>query len=284
MSYFKDRKVTLVDGPAVRTITQEKGCPQGSVLGPVLWNVVFGELLEMLGQCEGVNPVAYADDLTMVVGGQTLSQIEHRAQRAMKIVYEWCAASKMKLSQEKTCALVGKGSFRDGTPEIWSDTGIPIPFVTATKYLGISVDRGMKFHTHCQVTADKAKNAFHAYRAIARANWGIQSKQMALLYKAIFVPRIAYGAGAWAKYATRIDLAKLVTAQRAALTTVTRAYRTISTPALLVAAGEAPIEHALQKEYLRYAIRTNQAVEIGGTIFDPTATEAAELVNELGDA
>ena len=281
--YLRNRKVTLVDGPASKTIVQEKGCPQGSVLGPTLWNIIFDELLDKLNGCEGVSPIAYADDLTMVVSGQSRGQLERRAQRAMDETYDWCTRSKMRISEEKTCCLIGKGVFRDGTPEIRSNTGKLLPFVKAAKYLGVTIDQGIKFHTHCQDAAEKAKISFQAYRAIAKVNWGIKNKQLTLLYKAIFVPRIAYGAGAWAKYATKADLAKLATAQRAALLTVTRAYRTISTSALLVIAGQPPIEKELQKERLRYAIRTIQAIQIDGQLYDPTTVEGIQLLNKLED-
>ena len=61
----------------------------------------------------------------------------------------------------------------------------------------------MKYHTHCQRTADKAKIVFLSYRSIARANWGVGHKQFAQLYNTTFVPRITYVAGAWWSYATQ---------------------------------------------------------------------------------
>ena len=103
----------------------------------------------------------------------------------------------------------------------------------------------MKFQSHCRETAQKAKSAFQSYKKIVKANWVIQNRQLSQMYKAIFVRIIAYGAGPWVKHVTKAGLIKLITAQRAALITVTRAFRTISTPVLLVIAGVAPIEHEL---------------------------------------
>ena len=142
----------------------------------------------------------------------------------------------------------------------------------------------MKFRSHCRNIADKVKRAFQGYRAIAKANWGIRNKQLAQMYKAIFVPMITYGAGAWAKGITKTDLGKLVTAQRAALTIVTRAYCTTSTPALLVIAGVAPIEYELQKEFLRHATRSGQTVRIGNAEYNPASADAEQQMVGLEDS
>ena len=48
MDYFKNREVVLVDGVRSMSRAQERGCPQGSVLGPTMWNIVFDELLQVI--------------------------------------------------------------------------------------------------------------------------------------------------------------------------------------------------------------------------------------------
>jgi len=53
--------------------TPLKGCPQGSVLGPVFWDLAFQRCLEMLDEMSQVEMVVgYADDLAVVVKGNTL--------------------------------------------------------------------------------------------------------------------------------------------------------------------------------------------------------------------
>lgn len=65
-SYLTDRTATLYIGQSQKSKTLTKGCPQGSVLGPILWNVLFEDLLRTnLGQ--DVTIQAYADDAVVIV-------------------------------------------------------------------------------------------------------------------------------------------------------------------------------------------------------------------------
>ena len=48
--YLRAREVLLVDGARWARREQERGCPQGSVLGPVLWNIAFNGLITTLAE------------------------------------------------------------------------------------------------------------------------------------------------------------------------------------------------------------------------------------------
>ncbi|KAK9747501.1 Reverse transcriptase (RNA-dependent DNA polymerase) [Popillia japonica] len=54
-----------------------KGYPQGCVLEPSLWNIVFDEIVEE--NIEGMARIAYADDLVILVMGNSRAQLETRA-------------------------------------------------------------------------------------------------------------------------------------------------------------------------------------------------------------
>ena len=62
-SYFDNRRVGLEIGSIRVTKRATRCCPQGSVLGPDCWNLMFDDLLKSLEKYIGNNFVAYADDL-----------------------------------------------------------------------------------------------------------------------------------------------------------------------------------------------------------------------------
>ncbi|KAK9701516.1 Reverse transcriptase (RNA-dependent DNA polymerase) [Popillia japonica] len=57
-----------------------KGCPQGSICGPIFWDIIMSDLLrtlEQLGETEA--NVAYADDLLLIITADSRAAIERKA-------------------------------------------------------------------------------------------------------------------------------------------------------------------------------------------------------------
>jgi len=62
------------------SISVDRGCPQGSVLGPILFNLYVGNCLSGLERC---SYVSYADDTYVLNYGDTLDEAKERATRNM---------------------------------------------------------------------------------------------------------------------------------------------------------------------------------------------------------
>nr|CAI5824154.1 unnamed protein product [Callosobruchus analis] len=65
-NYLQDRRIMLEKNDGATEIAMDGSVPQGSILGPALWDIVYNGVLE-LDLTERVTTIAYADDLAVVV-------------------------------------------------------------------------------------------------------------------------------------------------------------------------------------------------------------------------
>lgn len=72
-----------------------KGCPQGSVLRPPLWNLAYDPVL-WDQYLEGVSIIAFAEDTAVLVEADTVQQLRDKFEASMVKIEEW--ASKVNLS------------------------------------------------------------------------------------------------------------------------------------------------------------------------------------------
>ena len=70
-SYLSDRAITYrVEGEMKLKKPANRGVPQGSVLGPLLWNLGFNSVLETAVPT-GLQIICYADDTLIIAGERT---------------------------------------------------------------------------------------------------------------------------------------------------------------------------------------------------------------------
>ncbi|XP_070142229.1 uncharacterized protein [Drosophila kikkawai] len=75
LSYFSNRVLTTDTCLGSRAYKVSAGVPQGSVLGPLLWNAMYDGVLR-LPMPEGTSLVGFADDVAIVVVAKELATVE----------------------------------------------------------------------------------------------------------------------------------------------------------------------------------------------------------------
>ena len=87
--YFRNRGITVHshEGIVVRDIYA--GVPQGSVLGPFLWNAVYDGLLAELEAGKSIRAIAYADDLALLFAASDILQVRSMVNSVLPRVGDW---------------------------------------------------------------------------------------------------------------------------------------------------------------------------------------------------
>jgi hypothetical protein len=104
-AYLRDRFINI---PGRYGITERRvihrGVPQGSVLGPTLWNLGYDPVLRR-GLPVGVSPVCYADDTLVLAWGDDWREGKARAQRGTERAVRRIRAFGLSVALEKTEAM-----------------------------------------------------------------------------------------------------------------------------------------------------------------------------------
>ena len=101
-SYLDNRKQSVrADSYISDPLPITFGVPQGSILGPILFNIFINDLLDIDGD---INGVSYADDLQIMVSESTnnIGNMKHTAEDLLTKLKKWYDNNGLLVNTEKT--------------------------------------------------------------------------------------------------------------------------------------------------------------------------------------
>lgn len=193
-SYLLDRSFFITIKEQVSTTRQIKaGVPQGSCLGPTLFNLFTSDIPT---DFPFTTLSLYADDAALMSYSINKNQATKYLQAALDILAAWYAEWRIEINASKTQAILFARARHP--PDIKLKLhGEEINWVNSIKYLGVYLDTKLSWKTHTMTTTKKASARLWALVPLLKSK-AITTDKKLQLYKAIVLPILSYAAPIWA--------------------------------------------------------------------------------------
>ena len=140
------------------------GVPQGSILGPLLFNVFTNDLFFFIEKC---SLYSYVDDNTISFSVPCLSDVLSNLQSDRNHAIEWFNSNGMKANPAKFLFVMLSSSSL--TPvELLLDSSTYITSQDSVKVLGIITDKQLTFNEHNSLCCTKAARKLNAFARISK--------------------------------------------------------------------------------------------------------------------
>eukprot|EP00971_Amphidinium_carterae_P260326 5164914-Amphidinium_carterae.1 len=146
-------------------------------MSPRLWHLVTDRLLQLLAEA-GIDrwvPLAFADDLYILIGGETIEQIQDQAEEALRVVDDWSQSSQQPINQAKSEIILMSQKNTDQSKLLevrWPSSAAFLKAVTVMNILGVHCDQMLTFTKHLQHVTPLFLNRLKLLQHLHAASWG----------------------------------------------------------------------------------------------------------------
>ena len=250
-----NRKVKLEFEGETTSRYVTKGCPQGGVLSPILWNIVVDEIIELLNS-SGIYCQGYADDIVILIKGKHLNTMSELLNNAFRKIESWCVDKGLTVNPSKTELVLFTNKRNKKLPTNPTLFNKELSLSTSAKYLGIILDSKLNWNKHVTERIKKANNILWQCRRAIAPKWGLDPQQMKWIYTAIVRPMTTYGCIVWYNYITAkshvIELSKL---NRVACRMITGCMKSTPSAALELVLDVEPLDIFIENTALAASYR-----------------------------
>lgn len=190
--YLANRSYRVsIDGSLSRRMPIPAGVPQGSVLGPVLYNIYISDIPLL----DGVEIAQFADDTAVYSTQKTAQEAVNKIQAYAKILVHWCDTWLITLNKGKTeLAVFSKAYTRALITNPLQIDNETIPSQTSIKYLGIILDKRLTFKKQILSAKAMATAAIAKIYPLINNHSTLPIQTKTLLYKSFVRPILTYAA------------------------------------------------------------------------------------------
>lgn len=193
-SYLSNRRqIVNIDGIKSNSKRVTHGVPQGTVLGPLLFCIYVNSL--MTTTAEG-KIIAFADDMAILYKGNTWIELKTRTEREFIKICDWFKHNELTLNNDKT-NYMSFTPYQNHLPHLGPlmiDEDTVITETKQTKYLGIVIDRHLKWDFQIKNTTQKLRGLLSKFRYLVDF---LSVRNLKTLYYALVQSLLSYGILGW---------------------------------------------------------------------------------------
>ena len=184
-SYLTDRNQRVKIGTSFGTWKSlSKGVPQGSVLGPLLFNIFINDLFYAIDHSQVCK---FADDNTIFACGEIPDEVANCIENGMKMAVNWYKLNEMVKNPEKF-QLIFFGIKEDH--ELSSEINVAVIKMSDTvKLLGVTIDSKLRSNEHVKTICQKTNNKVKASSRVVRY---LEPQKATLLYNSFILTKYNY--------------------------------------------------------------------------------------------
>lgn len=169
------------------------GVPQGTVLGPVLFTLYINSMLSLntIGKI-----ISFADDTAILYSSPTWQSLKENIENDFPKISEWLQYNKLSLNYEKTKYLPFC-SYTNGLPNIGPlNVGLNSQILESdnTKYLGIIIDRHMRWDIHIKQLVKKIRGHIPKFKYLRDF---LKTNYLKTIYYSQIESLLSYGILGW---------------------------------------------------------------------------------------
>ncbi|KAJ1127276.1 hypothetical protein NDU88_005679 [Pleurodeles waltl] len=168
------------------------GVPQGSILGPFLFNIFTNDIPTDLKKTD---LALYADDVAVISQSFSEKEMAKNLKTSLSRLSEWYSDWQITLNTSKTTATLFTKKVNRKHPQILLN-GEEIKWENSSSYLGVTLDHKLSWRKHIEKTCQKATTKLVAlYPLLRTKSMPMQSKVRAIT--AIIRPTMTYASPVW---------------------------------------------------------------------------------------
>ncbi len=250
------KAVARVNGKLSRRADMEAGVPQGTILGPILFNIYVADLSEMLTKEIGnhTDHGCYADDLIASTIGTAADELQSRLQTADSLDSKWCRDF-MEVNVGNTELLVvGSQEVRNRLrPFQLMINGSPIARVKVARVLGVMVDEDLNMNSHVDHVIKEASGRIAQLKCLAGAAWGPKAADMRTFYMGYCCSVLLYACPAWWSLLRKPSIERLEVLHRRAARLISGCAQAADNSSVLLEANLQPLSCIATERTVKYA-------------------------------